>query len=118
MIPPPAALRHDAGEAWKVSTDEIEYRATFVASWADRINAARAAGDLDDEGLRVAFDAVLSPISYRRRFGQLVRMSLDEARVELAAIGVEVSDVMLPTVARDYGILVIVDDAAEDVAAP
>lgn len=114
MIPSDAELRYDANEQWRAAgADEAAFRRWFVEPAAAQINAAYRAGDIDVERLRAAFDAVLSPIPYRRRFGRKERMAPDDARRFLESIGVTVSDVMLATVAADYGIK-IVDPAADD----
>lgn len=114
MIPAAAALRHEADEAWTAcGRDEAVFRARFVeGTWAPRINDARHTREIDDEGLRLAFDAVLSPIPYRRRFGRMVRMSVIDARIELYDCGVDVdalSDEEIVAEAVEYGITVVLE---------
>lgn len=111
MIPSTAALRHEADEAWTAcGRDEAVFRARFIeGTWAPRINDARHAREIDDEGLRLAFDAVLSPIPYRRRFGRMVRMTRTEAMIELDDCGEStdgLTDVELVALAAEYGIVV------------
>lgn len=118
MIPSPIVLRHEADEAWHAcNRNEEAFRSRFVeGTWAPRINDARHAGQITDEELRLAFDAVLSPIPYRRRFGRMVRMDLIDARIELFDCGVDIdalTDDELVIEAREFGI-VVVREVVED----
>jgi hypothetical protein len=126
VIPAPTVLRHDAGEAWKLSHDEKEFRATFVEAWAQRINEARHTCQIDAEEARLAFMAVLSPIPYRRRLNRPERMSEGAAIVALFDMGVscrssdQVANHALPDlpyvrdIAAEYGITIIDDDEEEE----
>ena len=113
MIPRPAVLRREADEVWSIYRNEDQFRMWVEGMWTPRINAARHAGDITNEDLRLAFDALLAPIPYRRRFGRMVRMTVTEARAELADCGTDVSgltDEELVEEAREFGIRVVLAD--------
>ena len=114
MIPSLAALRHEAAEVWSRYRNEDIFRSWMEATWTPRIDAAYTSGEINIEGLQLAFNAVLSPIPYRRRFGRLERMTPAEARAELYNCGIsDVDDDELPAVAREYGILVVFEVEVE-----
>jgi hypothetical protein len=108
MIPSVPELRYDANEQWRENShDETAFRQWYVEPTVAQINAAFKAGEIDGETLRLSVDAVLTPVPYRRRFGRKDRMTFQEAHAYLESIGIEVSGVMLPTIAADYGITIV-----------